>query len=219
MMMIDANFHRILIEVIVTYILLSVFAVCALLFVLMLAGRAKPDQTTRRYLFSVFGVSVLGLLTAGATDFLRPDVQQAATEIRTGAERTVAAQISQGGSLTSEAVIAAGEDKPTQLPVSRPPITLFTQIGSNSDRGQFVALKSTLTGQGYLLPGAEAVNQKIPKNLIKFCDPTNSQDAQTLKTLLESKGFNAFQVVPIPAGNCDKSNYKNVLEVWLQSSG
>jgi hypothetical protein len=213
---IDVSFHRILIEIIVTYILLSVFVICAIQFALMLIGIAKPDATTRRYLFSVFGISVLGLLIGGATDFLRPNVQQAATEIRTGAERTVSAQISQGGPLTPDAMIESNGGKAV-TPTAQPPITIFTQIGSNSDRAKFSALKNTLAGKGYLLPGAEAMNSNIPNNLIKYCNPANAQSALDLKKLLDGKGFNPFEVVAIPAGKCDLESNRNILEVWLQS--
>ncbi len=209
-MTIDAGFHRILIELVVTYVLLSVFVACAVLFVLMLVGRAKPDQATRRYLFSVFGLSALGLLIGGATDFLRPDVPRAIQEAQLSVQKSVSKQLSQGAD--SEGGQSACSPTSTQRP-----ITVFTQVGFDSDRSSFDKLKKTLAGTGFILPGAEAINRPIPANLIKYCNPKNATDADQLQSILRACDAGEFGIQKIPDGACDRADNLNVVELWLRS--
>ena len=213
--LVDFDFQRQFVELITTYVVLCLFGVMAVYFVLVVVGLAKPDRTTRIFLFTLFSATSLGILYGGVKDFLRLDIPATIAEIKTSSERAIAVQVSQGEPAADAKPASAGNGTQAQ---PRAPITIFAQVGSSADKAQFTALKSTLNGMNYLLPGVEVMNAPIPANTIKYCDPANAGDAAQLKTLLEAKHFNPFTIVQIPAAQCTKQVSKNILEVWLQSS-
>jgi hypothetical protein len=61
------------------------------------------------------------------------------------------------------------------------------------------------------------LNSQINRSEIRYCNPSNAEDAAALKSLLESRGFNRFQAVPTPHA-CDIEANRNTLELWIGSS-
>jgi len=193
---------KLIIQIAASLTLLAVFVASAIAFVAMMFRWSNPDSTTRKFLFTLFGASALGLIVSAAGDFLRVNPQSAVDDLQVTAERQAYTAVVQSG---------VGE---SQSPSERP-ITVYTQIGSSSDVGKFDALKNTLSTSRFLIPGVENVRQTISTNQIRFCNPVNKSDADDLKSILEKNGFNPFQVKQV--SGCSAEKNLNIVEVWLQS--
>lgn len=196
MQAVDPSFHRTLLVVLASWVLFAVFLASAVAFVLMLFNLLTTSAETKKYLFGVFAVSGVSVFVGVAGDFLKFDP----LAIQRDAVREKAAEASR------ESPAGAKEA----------PITIYTQIGSAKDKGQYDALRNTLAGGRYVLPGFEVVKTPVSENQIRYCNVDNRNDADALKAKLDQAGFNKFTVQKI--GNCNAEANRNILEVWLKPS-
>lgn len=199
MLPVDTDTHRLILQLAATYVLFAVFALSAVAFVGNMFGLLRPDVATRRYLFALFGASVVGIFGLAAAGFLQVDPTQVAERISVSAERQ--ASIEQA-------------DAPPLNDQTRN-LTVFTQIASSTDRPTFNRLQNLLRSKGYIVPGVEVMGRAISKNEIRYCYAEAAAEAQTLASLLQANGFGRFQAVQI--GSCPANTRQNVLEVWLKS--
>jgi hypothetical protein len=95
-------------------------------------------------------------------------------------------------------------------------INVTIYIAKDGNRAQFSTIMNTLTGSRFKMMPANFLNRQISSSEIRYCNPSNAEDAVALKSLLESRGSNRFQTVPIVA--CDIEANRNALELWIGSS-
>lgn len=101
-------------------------------------------------------------------------------------------------------------------PPPRETVTVYPQIGQDKDRGQYTSIKNTLAKSRFTVMPLEVLNRRISRSEIRYCNPSNTEDATALKSLLESKGFGELGLVNI--SDCDAKANRNILELWVQSS-
>lgn len=213
---------RLAVPLLATWVLFAVFVFSALAFVLKLFGLLHPDGATQAYLFGVFSISAMSLFIGLPTKFLQLDPAPLLSAANVQGQREQAAATVQQLSASTPRPTAtgnvlvdamAGSGASAQRLVK--PITLFTQIASDADRGRFVQMKALLP-PAYIVPGVETVGAGIPQSQIRYCDPLNKADAEILSALLASKQFGAF--TPQQIARCDQAKNANILEVWIQGS-
>jgi hypothetical protein len=122
--------------------------------------------------------------------------------------------------------VVPNPDKPTRSPLPPEPsarprqsnetINVTVYIAKDGNRAQFSTIMNTLAGSRFKMMPAGFLNSQINRSEIRYCNPSNAEDAAALKSLLESRGSNRFQTVPIIA--CDIEANRNTLELWIGSS-
>ena len=96
-------------------------------------------------------------------------------------------------------------------------ITVYPKLAYDQEiyRRQLSVLKNVLALPIYSVAPSVYVGDKIGNNEIKFCDPDDFQDADSLKSYLESVKYNKFTVSNLV--ECDRSAKHHTLEIWLNS--
>jgi hypothetical protein len=74
-------------------------------------------------------------------------------------------------------------------------------------------LKRVLSLPQYASSDVVYVNENIERNEIRFCDPSNIEDANNLKSYLEKQKYNEFTVTQ--TSMCDRDTDRNTLQVLL----